>query len=178
MQNINQIFYLMFAVFAMGIALNAYADFRNQKIRSNVKVYWIVAMTLIVISSLSYAVGSFGMPLFLFLGSTFLAFSLLAAGYLFRSISRSLTRQWIVGSIGLVWYVYRPLRLSTYHSSPLFVSPIDRIEPMLLTTDCVANLRDYSSKKGRLVNPLTLHSVSAFRLDRTHRISNFDRNRS
>jgi signal transduction histidine kinase len=102
MQNINQIFYLMFAVFAMGIALNAYADFRNQKIRSNVKVYWIVAMTLIVISSLSYAVGSFGMPLFLFLGSTFLAFSLLAAGYLFRSISRSLTRQWIVGSIGLV----------------------------------------------------------------------------
>jgi signal transduction histidine kinase len=103
MQNINQIFYLMFAVFAMGIALNAYADFRNQKIRSNVKVYWIVAMTLIVISSLSYATGSFGMPLFLFFGSTFLAFSLLAAGYLFRSISRSLTRQWIIGSVGLVF---------------------------------------------------------------------------
>ena len=102
MNNINQIFYLMFAVFAMGIALNAYADFRNQKMRSDVKVYWIVAMTLIVISSLSYAIGSFGLPLFLFLGSSFLAFSLLAAGYLFRSISRTLTRQWVIGSIALI----------------------------------------------------------------------------
>jgi signal transduction histidine kinase len=102
MQNINQIFYLMFAVFALGIALNAYADFRNQKIRSDVKVFWIMAMTLIVISSLSYAIGSFGLPLFLFFGSVFLASSLLAAGYLFRSISRPLTRQWVVGSIGSV----------------------------------------------------------------------------
>lgn len=102
MQNINQIFYLMFAVFALGIALNAYADFRNQKIRSDVKVFWIMAMTLIVISSLSYAIGSFGLPLFLFFGSVFLASSLLTAGYLFRSISRPLTRQWVVGSIGLV----------------------------------------------------------------------------
>ena len=71
MNNLNQIFYLMFAVFALGIALNAYADFRNQKIRSDIKVYWIVAMTLIVISSISYAIGSFGLPLFLFLGSAF-----------------------------------------------------------------------------------------------------------
>jgi len=102
MQNINQIFYLMFAVFALGIALNAYADFHNQKMRSDVKVYWIISMTLIVISSLSYAVGSFGLPLFLFLGSAFLAFSLLAAGYLFRSISRALTRQWVIGSISLI----------------------------------------------------------------------------
>lgn len=102
MQNINQIFYLMFAVFALGIALNAYADFHTQKIRSDVKVYWIISMTLIVLSSLSYAIGSFGLPLFLFFGSTFLAFSLLTAGYLFRSISRPLTRQWVVGSIGFV----------------------------------------------------------------------------
>jgi len=102
MNNINQIFYLMFAVFALGIALNAYADFHNQKIRSDIKVYWIVAMTLIVISSLSYAIGSFGLPLFLFFGSVFLASSLLTAGYLFRSISRPLTRQWVVGSIGTV----------------------------------------------------------------------------
>ena len=102
MQNINQIFYLMFAVFALGIALNAYADFRNQKIRSDIKVYWIVAMTFIVISSLSYAIGSFGLPLFLFFGSAFLASSLLAAGYLFRSISRTLTRQWVAASAGLL----------------------------------------------------------------------------
>lgn len=102
MQNVNQIFYLMFAVFALGIALNAYADFHNQKIRSDVKVYWIISMTLIVLSSLGYAIGSFGLPLFLFFGSTFLAFSLLTAGYLFRSISRPLTRQWVVSSIGLV----------------------------------------------------------------------------
>jgi signal transduction histidine kinase len=102
MQNINQIFYLMFAVFALGIALNAYADFHTQKMRSDVKVYWIISMTLIVISSLSYAIGSFGLPLFLFLGSAFLAFSLLAAGYLFRSISRALTRQWVIGSISLI----------------------------------------------------------------------------
>jgi len=102
MGNLNQIFYLMFAVFALGIALNAYADFHNQKIRSDIKVYWIVAMTLIVISSLSYAIGSFGLPFFLFLGSALLAYSLLTAGYLFRSISRPLTRQWVVASIGLV----------------------------------------------------------------------------
>lgn len=102
MNNINQIFYLMFAVFALGIALNAYADFHNQKMRSDVKVYWIISMTLIVISSLCYAIGSFSLPLFLFFGSTFLAFSLLAAGYLFRSISRALTRQWVIGSISLI----------------------------------------------------------------------------
>lgn len=102
MQNINQIFYLMFAVFALGIALNAYADFHNQKIRSDVKVYWIVSMTFIVLSSLSYALGSFGLPLFLFFGSTFLAFSLLTAGYLFRSISRRLTRPWVAVSTCLI----------------------------------------------------------------------------
>jgi len=102
MGNLNQIFYLMFAVFALGIALNAYADFHNQKIRSDIKVYWIVAMTLIVISSLSYALGSFGLPLFLFLGSAFLAYSLLTAGYLFRSIRQPLTRQLVVASNGLV----------------------------------------------------------------------------
>jgi signal transduction histidine kinase len=102
MGNLNQIFYLMFAVFALGIALNAYADFHNQKIRSDIKVYWIVAMTLIVISSLSYAIGSFGLPLFLFLGSAFLAYSLLTAGYLFRGISRTLTRQYVAVSASLV----------------------------------------------------------------------------
>jgi signal transduction histidine kinase len=105
MNNINQIFYLMFAVFALGIALNAYADFHNQKIRSDIKVYWIVAMTLIVVSSVSYAIGSFGLPLFLFLGSAFLAYSLLTAGYLFRSISRTLTRQYVVASASLVLLV-------------------------------------------------------------------------
>lgn len=103
MSNLNQIFYLMFAVFALGIALNAYADFHNQKIRSDIKVYWIVAMTLIVISSLSYAIGSFGLPLFLFLGSAFLAYSLLTAGYLFRGISRTLTRQYVAVSASLVF---------------------------------------------------------------------------
>jgi signal transduction histidine kinase len=102
MNNLNQIFYLMFAVFALGIALNAYADFHNQKIRSDIKVYWIVAMTLIVISSVSYAIGSFGLPLFLFLGSAFLAYSLLTAGYLFRSISRTITRQYVAVSACLV----------------------------------------------------------------------------
>jgi signal transduction histidine kinase len=103
MSNLNQIFYLMFAVFALGIALNAYADFHNQKIRSDIKVYWIVAMTLIVISSVSYAIGSFGLPLFLFLGSAFLAYSLLMAGYLFRGISRTLTRQYVAVSASLVF---------------------------------------------------------------------------
>ena len=39
---------------------------------------------------------------FCFFGSTFLAFSLLTAGYLFRSISRPLTRYWVVSSIGMV----------------------------------------------------------------------------
>lgn len=105
MNNLNQIFYLMFAVFALGIALNAYADFHNQKIRSDIKVYWIVAMTLIVISSVSYAIGSFGLPLFLFFGSAFLAYSLLTAGYLFRSISRTLTRQYVLASASLVLLV-------------------------------------------------------------------------
>jgi signal transduction histidine kinase len=105
MSNLNQIFYLMFAVFALGIALNAYADFHNQKIRSDIKVYWIVAMTLIVISSVSYAIGSFGLPFFLFLGSAFLAYSLLTAGYLFRNISRTLTRQYVVASTCLVLLV-------------------------------------------------------------------------
>ena len=105
MNNLNQIFYLMFAVFALGIALNAYADFHNQKIRSDIKVYWIVAMTLIVISSVSYAIGSFGLPLFLFFGSAFLGYSLLTAGYLFRSISRTLTRQYVVASASLVLLV-------------------------------------------------------------------------
>ena len=102
MNNINQIFYLMFAVFALGIALNAYIDFRKQNIRSVIKVYWIIAMTLIVISSLSYAIGSFGLPLFLFFGSAFLISSLLTVGYLLRSISRILTRQWIAVSACLI----------------------------------------------------------------------------
>jgi signal transduction histidine kinase len=92
----------MFAVFASAIALNAYIDFRKQNIRSVIKVYWIIAMTLIVISSLSYAIGSFGLPVFLFFGSAFLISSLLTVGYLLRSISRTLTRQWIAVSACLI----------------------------------------------------------------------------
>jgi signal transduction histidine kinase len=102
MQNINQIFYLMFAFFAFAIALNAYLDYRTQNIRSDIKVYWMVAMVLFVIACLCYTAGSSGLPIFLFFGSTFLGFSLLTVVYLFRSISISLTRQYTLSGIGLV----------------------------------------------------------------------------
>jgi signal transduction histidine kinase len=102
MQNINQIFYLMFAVFAFAIALNAYLDYRTQNLRSDIKIYWLVAMSLFVIASLCYATGSFGLPIFLFFGSTFLGLSLLTVVYLFRSISITLTRQYALSGIGLV----------------------------------------------------------------------------
>jgi signal transduction histidine kinase len=102
MQNINQIFYLMFAVFAFAIALNAYLDYRTQNLRSDIKVYWMIAMVLFVIACLCYTAGSFGLPIFLFFGSTFLGFSLLTAVYLFRSISITLTRQYTLSGIGLV----------------------------------------------------------------------------
>lgn len=101
MVNINQIFYLMFAVFAFGIALNSYIDFKNQKIRSDIKVYWIIAMTLIVLSSLGYTIGSSGLPLFLFFGSSLLTFALITAGFLFRALTKPLTKRVVYGSFGL-----------------------------------------------------------------------------
>ncbi len=128
MDNINQIFYLMFACFAFAIALNAYLDYRTQKIGSDIKVYWMVAMSLFVIASLCYATGSFGLPIFLFFGSTFLGLSLLTVVYLFRSISITLTRQYALSGIGMVAmfimllgyflatqapYLYRLLTVST-----------------------------------------------------------------
>ena len=102
MQIINQILYLMFAVFAFAIALNAYLDYRTQNIRSDIKVYWMVAMILFVIACLCYTAGSSGLPIFLFFGSTFLGFSLLTVIYLFHSISIALTRQYALSGIGLV----------------------------------------------------------------------------
>ena len=128
MDNINQIFYLMFASFAFAIALNAYLDYRTQNLRSDIKVYWMVAMSLFVVASLCYATGSFGLPIFLFFGSTFLGFSLLTVVYLFRSISIRLTRLWVLSGVGLILifimllgyllatqapYLYRLLTVST-----------------------------------------------------------------
>ena len=128
MQNINQIFYLMFACFAFAMTLNAYLDYRTQNLRSDIKVYWMVAMSLFVVASLCYATGSFGLPIFLFFGSTFLGFSLLTVVYLFRSISIRLTRLWVLSGVGLILmfimllgyllatqapYLYRLLTVST-----------------------------------------------------------------
>jgi signal transduction histidine kinase len=128
MGNLNQIFYLMFAVFAFAIALNAYLDYRTQNLRSDIKIYWLVAMSLFVVASLCYAIGSFGLPIFLFFGSALLGFSLLTVVYLFRSISNTLTRHYALSGIGLVVmfvvllgyllatqapYLYRLLTVST-----------------------------------------------------------------
>jgi signal transduction histidine kinase len=88
----------------------------------------MVAMSLFVVASLCYATGSFGLPIFLFFGSTFLGFSLLTVVYLFRSISIRLTRLWVLSGVGLILmfimllgyllatqapYLYRLLTVST-----------------------------------------------------------------
>jgi signal transduction histidine kinase len=109
MQTINQIFYLIFAFFAFAITLKVYLDCRTQNLRSDIKVYWLVAMVLFVISCLCFAAGSFGLPIFLFFGSTFLGFSLLTVVYLFRSISITLTRQYVLSGAGLVLLFILPL---------------------------------------------------------------------
>jgi signal transduction histidine kinase len=109
MENFNQVSYLMFAAFTMGLAIKSYFEFNNQIISSELKSNWAWSLLFLVLSNIGYAVGAMGFHVFLFFGNVFLIFALLKMGLFFRiihgSITTSLTKRikWIIFVFTLIY---------------------------------------------------------------------------
>ena len=92
MEYINRTAYFIFATFTFGLAVNAFFDFKNQKINDSIKKYWALAAILIFISSITYAIGSWGIAIALIVGNNALIASLIILGILFRSLYRQINK--------------------------------------------------------------------------------------
>ncbi|MEN9756878.1 MAG: hypothetical protein RL755_1065 [Pseudomonadota bacterium] len=86
MENINQVSYLMFAAFTMGLAIKSYFEFNNQIIHQDLKKNWSWSLFFLVLSNILIALGSMGFHIFLFLGNVSLVVALLTMGLFFRNL--------------------------------------------------------------------------------------------
>ena len=68
MENINQVAYLIFAAFTMGLAIKSYFEFNNQIIHHDLKTNWAWSLLFLVLSNIGYAIGAMGFHVFLFFG--------------------------------------------------------------------------------------------------------------
>jgi C4-dicarboxylate-specific signal transduction histidine kinase len=91
MEIFNQVSYLMFAAFTMGLAIKSYFEFNNQLISRELKSNWAWSLLFLVLSNMGYAIGSMGFHVCLLFGNVFLIFALLKMGLFFRVIHGSIT---------------------------------------------------------------------------------------
>ena len=91
MENINQVAYLMFAAFTMGLAIKSYFEFNNQLIHQGLKKNWAWSLSSLVLSNIFYALGAMGFHAFLFLGNVFLMIAFFGMGLFFRVLHGSVT---------------------------------------------------------------------------------------
>ena len=61
---INQITYLMFVFFIIILNVKAHLELRLLDISADKKSFWLKSINYVLISTVSFAIGSFGMPLF------------------------------------------------------------------------------------------------------------------
>lgn len=93
MDNINQLSYLMFAAFTMGLAIKSFFEFSNQIIHQDLKKNWSLSLVFLVLSNICLVLGSTGFHAFLFVGNVFLVIALLKMGLLFRHLHRPITKR-------------------------------------------------------------------------------------
>jgi signal transduction histidine kinase len=91
MDNINQVSYLMFAAFTMGLAIKSYFEFNNQIIHKNLKTNWAWSLSSLVLSNIFYALGVIEFHAFLFFGNVFLMIAFFGMGLFFRVLHGSIT---------------------------------------------------------------------------------------
>ncbi len=109
MGNFNQVSYLMFAAFTMGLAIKSYFEFNNQLISRELKSNWAWSLLFLVLSNMGYAIGAMGFNEFLLFGNVFLIFALLNMGLFFRAIHGSITSslmkwmKWIIFVFTLIY---------------------------------------------------------------------------
>lgn len=91
MENVNQVAYLMFAAFTLGLAIKSYFEFNNQNIPAQLKFNWAISLFFLLLSNIFVAIGTTGLYAFLFLGNTLAVVALLKMGLFFRAIYRPVT---------------------------------------------------------------------------------------
>ena len=91
MENINQVAYLIFAAFTMGLAIKSYFEFNNQIIHHDLKTNWAWSLSSFVLSNIFCVLGAMGFDAFLFLGNVFLIVSFFWMGLFFRVLHGSIT---------------------------------------------------------------------------------------
>ena len=109
MENFNQVSYLMFAAFTMGLAIKSYFEFNNQLISRELKSNWAWSLLFLVLSNMGYAIGSMGFHVCLLFGNVFLIFALIKMGLFFRVIHGSITSslmKWMKWTIFVFALIY------------------------------------------------------------------------
>ncbi len=119
---INQITYLMFVFFIIILNVKAHLELRLLDISADKKSFWLKSINYVLISTVSFAIASFGMPLFLITANLCLIGGLIYLGLLFRSLRQPVSQRFsrycillfilfaLVMSIMLIWqapYIYR-----------------------------------------------------------------------
>ncbi len=134
MENFNQVSYLMFAAFTMGLAIKSYFEFNNQIISRELKSNWVWSLLFLVLSNMGYAIGAMGFHVFLFFGNVFLIVALLKMGLFFRVIHGSITSslmKWIKWIIFVFTLIYSLLLIE--HSAYFWRFYLVSIAIVLLT---------------------------------------------
>ena len=112
----------MFVFFIIILNVKAHLELRLLDISADKKSFWLKSINYVLISTVSFAIGSFGMPLFLITANLCLIGGLIYLGLLFRSLRQPVSQRFsrycillfilfaLVMSIMLIWqapYIYR-----------------------------------------------------------------------
>lgn len=153
MIEINQVFYSIFAFFALGLGLNSYIGFKDQHTYLKTEVYWSISVYLFMLSCFSWAVAPVAGFYFLTFANTALVASMAALVFLIRSFNHHIAKsQLFIVLILLVVFglVFEYLRVDGEYlkriflviSTLIFISIFQIIELRgLIKTDQSLNLR-------------------------------------
>ncbi len=92
MTEINQVFYGIFAFFALGLGLNSYIGFKNQITYLKTEVYWSVSVYLFMFSCLSWAIAPVAGFYFLTFANTSLVASMMTLVFLIKSFNHPIAK--------------------------------------------------------------------------------------
>ena len=92
MTEINQVFYGIFAFFALGLGLNSYIGFKNQLTYLKTEVYWSISVYLFMFSCLSWAIAPVAGFYFLTFANTSLVASMMTLVFLIKSFNNPIAK--------------------------------------------------------------------------------------
>jgi len=113
MEHVNQITYGIFSAFALILALKSDFEIQSLKITDDQKTFWMKAVIGFLLSNVSFAIGSFGVFIFLWFANLCLVFTLNNVFLLFKALQQPVNKKLIVFS-NLLIVIYALVFLSFF----------------------------------------------------------------